>query len=113
MVLQQRAAEKEVRLEFVDIDSELPTNAMALKPIAQRINCSLALAVVRAWLSEKAPEVQSIMKDILYCGIEQFSWPGRYQQITEHEYEWFLDGAHTELSLRYAVQWFAAAVSAN
>ena len=112
-VLQQRAAEKEVRLDFVDIDSRLPTNATVLRPITQRINCSLALAVACAWLSKKAPEGQIIMKNILCRDIEQFSWPGRYQQMNECNYQWFLDGAHNELSLRYTVQWFAAAVSAS
>ena len=113
VVLQQRAAGKEVRLEFIGIDSGLPTNAMALKPTVQRINCSLAFTVFRAWLSKMAPKAQSTMKDILYHGIEHFSWPGRYQQINEHNYQWFLDGAHNELSLQYAVQWFAESASAD
>ena len=107
MVLQRRAAEKGVMLEFVGVDSALPTNATALKPKVQRTNCSLALAVVRAWLSVKAPEAQSHMKDIRTRGIELFSWPGRYQQINDRNYQWFLDGAHTELSVQYAVEWFA------
>ena len=112
-VLQQRAAERGVMLEFVGVDSALPTSATALKPKVQGINCSLALAVVRAWLSVKAPEAQSHMKDVLTRGIEQFSWPGRYQQINDRNCQWFLDGAHNELSVQYAVQWFAETVSEN
>jgi folylpolyglutamate synthase len=111
MVLQQRAAEKEVVLKFVGIDSALPTNATALKPKAQKINCSLALAVVRAWLSVKAP--QSSMEDNITSGIEQYSWPGRYQQINDGNCQWFLDGAHNESSLRYAVEWFAETATKN
>jgi folylpolyglutamate synthase len=110
-VLQQRAAEKGVMLEFVGLDSALPTNVTALKPKVQRTNCSLALAVVRAWLSVKAPEAQSHMKDIPIRCIEQFFWPGRYQQINDRNCQWFLDGAHNELSVQYAVQWFAETVS--
>jgi len=47
-VLQQRVAERGVILEFIGVDSVLPTSATALKPKVQGINCSLALAVVRA-----------------------------------------------------------------
>lgn len=112
-VLQQRAAEKDVVLEFVGIDSALPANATALKPKVQKINCSLALAVVRAWLSVKAPKGQSSMEDNITRGIEQFSWPGRYQQINDQNCQWFLDGAHNELSLQYAVEWFAETATKN
>ena len=112
-VVQQRAAEKGVMLEFVGVESALPTNVAVLKPKVQRINCSLALAVVRAWLSVKAPEAQGHMKDVPTCGIEQFSWPGRYQQIKDRNCHWFLDGAHNELSVKYAAQWFAENVSEN
>ncbi len=110
-VLQQRAAEKGVMLEFVGIDSTLPIDATALKPKVQRINCSLALAAVRAWLSLKAPEAQGYTKDFLACGIKQFLCLGRYQQINDRNCQWFLDGAHNELSLQLAVQWFAKTVS--
>ena len=74
-VLQRRAAEKGVVLEFVGVDSTLPTDAAALKPKVQRINCSLALVTVRAWLSMKQPEAQSNTKDFLARGIEQFFCP--------------------------------------
>ena len=112
-VLEQRAAEKEVVLKFVDVDPSLPTNVAALKPKVQRTNCSLALAVFRAWLSVKAPEGQSWMEDNITRAIKQFSWPGRYQQINEQNRQWFLDGAHNELGLRYAVEWFAEMATEN
>ncbi|CZS92453.1 related to folylpolyglutamate synthetase [Rhynchosporium agropyri] len=112
-VLQQRAFEKGVMLEFVGIDSALPTNTAALKPVVQRVNCSLALAVVRAWLSIKAPQKRSSMEYIIAHSINQFSWPGRYQQINERNCQWFLDGAHNEVSLRYAVDWFATTITEN
>ena len=112
-VLKQRAAEKGVVLEFVGVDSVLPSNVAALKPKVQRINCSLALAVARAWLSVKAPNGQSSMEYNIARGIEQFSWPGRYQQINERNYQWFLDGAHNESSLRCAVEWFAETATKN
>jgi len=112
-VLQQRAAEKGVMLEFIGVESALPTSATALKPKVQRKNCSLALAMVRAWLSVKAPEASSHMNDVSTRGIEQFSWPGRYQQINDRNCQWLLDGASNELSLQSTVQWFAETVLEN
>ena len=111
-VLQERAAERKVMLEFVGIDSALPANTATLKPKAQRQNCSLALAIARAWLRLKAPEAQSIMtSDDLTRGVENFFWPGRFQEITEERFQWFLDGAHNELSIQHAVKWYAEATS--
>ncbi|OAL72084.1 folylpolyglutamate synthase [Trichophyton violaceum] len=110
-VLQQRAAEKGVALKFIGLDSDIPVTAEALKPKVQRLNCSLALAVFRAWLSVKvSPEQYSIDDDIV-GGIENFCWPGRYHQINNQNYQWFLDGAHTESSLRHTVEWFAERTS--
>ncbi|KKZ68232.1 hypothetical protein EMCG_06089 [[Emmonsia] crescens] len=109
-VLQQRADDKGVQLEIVGLDTTIPTNATALKPEPQRLNCSLALAAVRAWLARKAPE-RGITKHSITNGIEKFYWPGRYQQIIDRHYQWFLDGAHNDLSLRLVVEWFAKAAS--
>ncbi|MCJ1251367.1 hypothetical protein MMC30_008600 [Trapelia coarctata] len=113
-VLQKRAAEKGVVLEFVDIDSALPTDAASLKPKVQKLNCSLAATVVRAWLRIKAPKAQSIMaSDCFTRGVHNFSWPGRFQQITEQGFQWFLDGAHNDSSVQHAVQWYAETTSQN
>lgn len=72
-ILKERAAEKKIILEFVDIDSALPANAASLKPKVQKQNCSLALAIVRAWLRVKAPEIHNIMSsDDLTLGAENF-----------------------------------------
>jgi folylpolyglutamate synthase len=113
-VLQERAVERKVMLQFVGIDSALPTNAASIKPKVLRQNCSLALAVTRAWLQVKAPKAQSsITSNDLTRGVENFSCPGRFQKITEGKFQWFLDGAHNELSVQHAVQWYAEAISEN
>ncbi|KAM5467330.1 putative tetrahydrofolate synthase [Microsporum ferrugineum] len=80
-VLRQRAAERGAALRFISLNSELPTDAVALRPRVQKLNCSLALAVLRAWLTVKLPEQSSIDDVIL--------------------------NAHTDSSLCYAVEWFA------
>lgn len=105
-ILKERAHEKGVVIEFVGIDSMLPTNTVALKPKAQKVNCSLALAIVRTWLSAKAPKEQSSIGSDIIDGVEQFFWPGRYQEIRDRHHQWFLDGAHNESSLRYTGEWF-------
>lgn len=107
-VLQQRAMDKEVALKFVTVDPALPANTRALKPEVQKTNSSLALALVGAFLEEKATKQRRDLtsKDILH-GIEQFSWPGRFHQIVDGNHQWFLDGAHNELSVQKAAHWFA------
>lgn len=111
-VLQERAAEKEITLNFVGIDSALPTQAASLKPQVQKLNCSLAFAIVSAWLRVKAPKAQSTMtSDDLTRGVENFYWPGRFQSISEGNIQWFLDGAHNEASVLLAAQWYAETAS--
>lgn len=112
IVLQRRADERNVALKFVTVDAALPTDARVLKPMFQRVNCSLALAAARAWLSVKA-KGQTITGEEVTDGIRQFSWPGRYQQIDDHNCQWFLDGAHNESALTHTASWFVDAVTAE
>lgn len=109
-VLQTRAAEKNVDLTFVPVDTTLPTNSQSLNVPVQRMNCSLAIAISNAFLKHKAPggHHQLSQSDIVE-GIEKFSWPGRFETIREGKCSWFLDGAHNELSVRQAAMWFAQA----
>lgn len=111
-VLQQRANEKNVALKFIGVDPTLPRNTLALKPEVQRINCSLAIALASTFLKVKAPQEHCVLasQDILQ-GIEKFSWPGRYHQIVDGNHQWFLDGAHNELSVQKAAQWFVETTS--
>lgn len=111
-VLQRRATEKEVALRFVNVNPTLPANTRALKPEVQRKNSSLAIALASAFLEKKAPEHHRnlISHDVLQ-GVEQFSWPGRFHQIVNGNHQWFLDGAHNELSVQKAAHWFAAMAS--
>ena len=111
-VLQTRAEEKQTELGFVDLDPSLPDNARALQTPVQKTNCSLALALVGAFLKRKARPGDSCLNssDIL-DGVAKFSWPGRFEVIFEGRNEWFLDGAHNELSVKHAAEWFANCIS--
>lgn len=107
-VLQARAAEKRVELKFVEVDSSLPSNAHALQAPVQRINCSLALALAGTFLERKSlPENHHLTRDDAIQGIEEFSWPGRFEIIEDGSSKWFLDGAHNELSVKQAAEWFS------
>lgn len=111
-VLQRRAAEKKVDLKFIPVDPVLPANARALKPEVQKINCSIALALANAFLKQKSPKEDCCMtSDDILQGIEQFSWLGRFHQIYEGKHQWFLDGAHNELSIPLAARWFVETAS--
>jgi hypothetical protein len=94
-----------VVLEFVGVDPQLPDNISSLEPNVQKLNCSLALVAVRAWLWREAGTV--LTNENAITGIRSFPWPGRFQTIAEESFEWYLDGAHTEASIKHAVGWYA------
>jgi len=106
-VLRARAAEKGVNLCFVEIDPDLPADEPQIKPDVQRMNCSVALAAVRHFLKERAPkDAPQLSSPDISRGITQFSWPGRFQTIVKGLFTWFLDGAHNEMSVSKAAEWF-------
>jgi folylpolyglutamate synthase len=106
-ILRSRAAEKNVNIQFIADDQALPNDAPQLKPDVQRMNCALAFAAVRCLLEKKAPnELSRILPSDVQSGIEQFSWPGRFQVLSEGTFQWFLDGAHNEMSIGKAAEWF-------
>ena len=108
-VLEQRAIEKETSLEFIDIDSTVPFDAKTLKTDVQRLNSSLALALTNAYLKQRAPlEYSGLTWEDVKSGIEDFFWPGRFHQIFDGNHQWFLDGAHNDLSISKAAQWYSA-----
>lgn len=107
-ILQARAAEKGVELKFVGVDPSLPGDAQALQAPVQKTNCSLALALFGAFLERKAsPENRHLTSYDISQGIKKFSWPGRFEVIADGSSQWFLDGAHNELSVKQAAEWFA------
>lgn len=111
-VLQARAAEKGVQLKFVEANPSLPVDAKVLQAPVQKINCTLALTMVEAFLECKAlPQNRCLTSHDVSQGIEKFSWPGRYEIIVDGSSQWFLDGAHNELSVKYVSEWFAKAAS--
>lgn len=111
-VLRRRANEKNVSLEFVDDDTVKNNDVLAMKTTIQRRNASLAQRLVNALLVQKEPTSRHMLTlhDIRE-GAERLNWNGRFQQIIHSNHRWFLDGAHNEMSIFYAAQWFAEVVA--
>ena len=97
----------------------------------QRINASLAVELVKEWARktkhrgilaelekerEKKPEAKLVLPDTFRRGLEKTRWPGR-EQIVRDEHSknltFYLDGAHTEESMRTCAEWFSAHVNAK
>jgi len=106
-MLRNRAAEKGEKLEFVAEDPALPDGALQLKPDVLRTNCSVAISAARAFIQQTRGEKRSELSnsDIIE-GIKQWSWPGRFQIEVEGPNTWYLDGAHNDISLTKAAEWF-------
>jgi len=107
-VLKERAAEKQIPIHFVSKDDpELPKDSLKLKPDVQRSNCSVALAAARAFLEAKAPkELGSLHPSDIEKGVSLFSLQGRFQYVPRGDSHWYLDGAHNEMSVTKAAEWF-------
>ncbi|OTA17218.1 hypothetical protein BTJ68_15469 [Hortaea werneckii EXF-2000] len=109
-VLQKRAAEHDQVVRFVDEDDRLPKVALKLEPKVQRKNASLALAVADAFLHKTAPQACSDLSPAdIETGVAQWTWPGRFQVVTQERSTWFLDAAHNDMSIALAAEWFAEA----
>lgn len=102
-VLKRRAEEKDVSLKVVGVRNDLPRDEVLRAPV-QELNCSLAITVVNELLHNV--HKQSLTADDIAAGVRQFSWPGRFQHISQGRDQWYLDGAHNELSIKQAVSWF-------
>lgn len=100
-VLRSRAIEKNIDLRFVDVRQDLPGNSV----MTQRINASLAIAITTAFLSSRK-SVQSLTPHDIQTGVQNFSWPGRFQTIQQQCVLWCLDGAHNPMSAVEAAKWF-------
>lgn len=111
-VLRRRANQKNVSLEFVDDDTVNNGDVLALKTSVQRKNASLAQRLANAFLAQKEPASCPILTPLdIREGAERLDWNGRFQQIIQGNHTWFLDGAHNEMSVPHAAQWFAEVVA--
>ncbi|KAF7879490.1 hypothetical protein EAF04_000686 [Stromatinia cepivora] len=110
-VLEERANEKGVALNFVTEDHRLPITAHALKTDIKRYECSLALALTDAYLISLCNEkYRPLSSEDISIGLDRFFWPGRFQKVEVGQNSWFLDGAHHPQTAPKAAEWFALSV---
>ncbi|KAF7181984.1 hypothetical protein CNMCM7691_001372 [Aspergillus felis] len=105
-VMRKRALDKGTTLTFVSANEFLPISGRTLSVPVQRLNCSLALELTKAFVRIKAPGHTLTDADISH-GVENFQMIGRFEIIDEGQLQWFVDGAHNVLSLEQAAEWFA------
>ena len=107
-ILRRRASDKNVSLEFVEDDTVNNHDVLAMKTAVQRRNASLAQKLANVFLLQKQPtSCHALTPDEIREGVERFTWIGRFHQIIQGDYRWFLDGAHNEMSVPHTAQWFA------
>ncbi len=110
-ILKDRAVKKGAELQFVGVCPHLPSGVPSLDPSVQKINASLALALTNTLLKRKERSGNSVMSaEDTRTGALNFSWLGRFHKISQELQEWFLDGAHNEMSIKIAADWFADSV---
>jgi folylpolyglutamate synthase len=106
-VLEARAEKKGVNLQFVDVGDNIPKDVIMPEPRVQQLNFSLAWAICNAFIKKTGTNLLS--PNNLKIALKSYSWPGRFQQISDGDVTWFLDGAHNEISLGVCAEWFASA----
>lgn len=113
-VLRDRAAAKGRQVRFVEEDCRLPAQAWPLRVSVQKKNASLAIAAVEAWLASRpSADDHGLSSADIELGVQQWSWPGRFEVIERPHSIWFLDTAHNDMSVRSAAQWFSSASLPN
>ena len=111
-VVEDRAVDKGVNLEFVGVSSDLPDDVPSLGPSVQKINASLALALTNTILKRNERSRPGILSaEDIHTGALHFSWHGRFHRILLGSQAWYLDGAHNEMSIKIAADWFADSIS--
>lgn len=115
-VLRRRAADKGVPLQFVSGDNTwLLAGKRRFKSPVMMLNCSVALAAAKDFLTQRAPRPQdsSLNEEDIRQAVEGFTWPGRFQLVAEGPHSWYLDSAHNEMSVSKASEWFIEAISGD
>lgn len=111
-VLEKRAEERRVGLEFVGLLPEVEGVKLGLSGEFQKWNASLAVELCRKYLRKAGVEenlTTGVLPDPFKAGLEKTIWPGRCQTLhLPSKPTFYLDGAHTHDSVLVAGQWFAS-----
>jgi len=86
----------------------LPLESRVFRCEVQKIKTYLAISLAETVLKKKLLEPDFMLSEIdIRKGVDHFSWPGRFHSIQNGKFQWYLDSAHNELSLKVATEWFA------
>ncbi|KAH6633964.1 Mur ligase [Chaetomium sp. MPI-SDFR-AT-0129] len=108
-VLKERAAEKGVDLQVLDIDPRLEGVKIRPDAVFQKKNATLGIALAETALKKLDPgfvrDSKALPREFVE-GLEQVVWRGRCEVKDEGNVIWHVDGAHTVDSLKMAARWF-------
>ncbi|CAO2657210.1 Nn.00g033360.m01.CDS01 [Neocucurbitaria sp. VM-36] len=121
VVLQQRAAEKGVKLHIIDVHPALANNEikLGLGAAFQKVNASVAIAAAAAHLRAlghtSVPDPTTTpyieLPSEFIRGLEEVRWAGRCEVRRERNVAWHIDGGHTLESIEVTGQWFAEQIA--
>ncbi|KAI5467385.1 Mur ligase [Mariannaea sp. PMI_226] len=113
-VLENRAAEKNVSLQVLEIDPRLASVKIRPDAAFQKRNASLAVALAETALQKLGVSLpgrtEPLSKEFVQ-GLEKVIWRGRYEVKQEDKVKWHVDGAHTSDSLKMTAKWFSKETS--
>lgn len=116
-VIKNRSIEKNVgSFDIINDRSDLNDIKLGLNGDFQKQNASLAIALCSAHLKKLGYQIDiDTLPDEFIRGLETAKWPGRCQIIEDPKRKsdliWFIDGAHTEDSVRNGSHWFTQVTS--
>lgn len=113
-VLQSRAEEKGVHLEFISQHAALKHVKITPDAEYQKGNASLAIALSNEVLQRLGYQALAVSEHLpieYKRGLEEVQRLGRCELRIEGKNRWYLDGAHTADSLKIVATWFAMEAS--
>ena len=115
-MLQRRSFEIGNALEFVNTESMTDIGAPVFKAPVQMRSAALAFRLADAFLTDQAETSRRgsvLNSEDLEKGVENLQWAGRFQVIKQEAHNWYIDGAHNEMSVPHAADWFAREIQLN
>jgi len=114
--LKTQAQERQASdFSIVPLSDEVQRVIVGIPGAHQKENATLAVHMVQRFLSVKQPGSWSSddghLPKAVVDGLRAARWPGRCQTVVDPKdgsLTWFLDGAHTEESLKCCMEWFAS-----
>src|ERR1700733_14365913 len=106
-VLRERAVEKGVDLQIVEVDPDIESGKteLGLQADFQKMNASLGVAIAKEWLHVSDIELcTNSATEKIKKGLSDVQWGGRCETRHETGISWYIDGGHTLESIELAGQ---------